>query len=92
MCPVGEADVTKDEPAQEKISRLQKTLGGAFNGVWVAWVRRAAVRQGTVETVKNDPKLNSAQLCSAFLQAWGNAAYDAYKMDRDLGLRVDWPT
>eukprot|EP00959_Pyramimonas_sp_CCMP1952_P041393 865617-Pyramimonas_sp.AAC.1 len=45
MCPVGEADVSRDEPAQDKISRLQKTLRGAFNGAWGAWVRRAAARQ-----------------------------------------------
>eukprot|EP00959_Pyramimonas_sp_CCMP1952_P373309 7817829-Pyramimonas_sp.AAC.1 len=73
MCPVDEADATNNEPIQEKITRLQKTLGGAFNGVWVARVRRAAVRQGTIRTEKNDPKLNSVQLCSEFLQAWGNA-------------------
>eukprot|EP00959_Pyramimonas_sp_CCMP1952_P123626 2584480-Pyramimonas_sp.AAC.1 len=33
MCPVYQADVSRDEPAPDKISRLQKTLGGAFNGV-----------------------------------------------------------
>eukprot|EP00959_Pyramimonas_sp_CCMP1952_P163020 3407892-Pyramimonas_sp.AAC.1 len=53
MCPVDEADAAKDEPIQEKITRLQKTLGGAFRGVWVAWVRRAAVRQGTIGNEQN---------------------------------------
>eukprot|EP00959_Pyramimonas_sp_CCMP1952_P026317 552487-Pyramimonas_sp.AAC.1 len=34
---IDRAEVARDEPAPDKISRLQKTLGGAFNRVWSAW-------------------------------------------------------
>eukprot|EP00959_Pyramimonas_sp_CCMP1952_P401731 8417596-Pyramimonas_sp.AAC.1 len=44
--PFGQADVTRDEPAPEKIARMQRMLGGAFNGAWSAWVRKAARKQG----------------------------------------------
>eukprot|EP00959_Pyramimonas_sp_CCMP1952_P327125 6847881-Pyramimonas_sp.AAC.1 len=60
MCPVDQADVSKDEPAPDKISRLQKTLGGAFNGVWGAWVKHAALRRGGHDA-KLDPERNSVQ-------------------------------
>eukprot|EP00959_Pyramimonas_sp_CCMP1952_P104927 2193302-Pyramimonas_sp.AAC.1 len=76
MCPVDKADVSKDEPAPDKISRQQKTLGGAFNGVRGACFKRAASRQGSHWT-KLDPKLNSAQQCNDFLQAWSKAEFDA---------------
>eukprot|EP00959_Pyramimonas_sp_CCMP1952_P154380 3229742-Pyramimonas_sp.AAC.1 len=89
MCPVDKADVSRDELAPDKISRLQKTLGGAFDGVWGAWVKRAASRQGG-PCAKLDPELNSAQLRNDFLQAWSRAEFDAYKMDREYKLHVDW--
>eukprot|EP00959_Pyramimonas_sp_CCMP1952_P177790 3715914-Pyramimonas_sp.AAC.1 len=92
MCPVADADVTKDEPVQEKIIRLQKTLGGGFNGVWAAWVKKAAMRQGTSGSAKHDPKRNTVQSCNDLIQAWDSAGYDAYKMDSDLGLSVQWPS
>eukprot|EP00959_Pyramimonas_sp_CCMP1952_P123666 2585296-Pyramimonas_sp.AAC.1 len=73
MCPLAEADVTKDEPVQENIVRLQKTLGGAFNGMWAAWVRKDAMRQGTIGSEKHDPKRNAVQLWKDFILEWGNA-------------------
>eukprot|EP00959_Pyramimonas_sp_CCMP1952_P300192 6279050-Pyramimonas_sp.AAC.1 len=59
ICTVATADVGRDEPVQDKIIRLQKTLGGAFNGAWAAWVKRAALRQGLSGSQKSDPKLNA---------------------------------
>eukprot|EP00959_Pyramimonas_sp_CCMP1952_P297160 6216694-Pyramimonas_sp.AAC.1 len=88
MCPVDKADVSKDEPAPDNISRVQKTLGGAFNVVWGAWVKKAALRRGGHFT-KLDPKLNSVQQRSEFLQAWSKANFDAYKVDRECKLEVD---
>eukprot|EP00959_Pyramimonas_sp_CCMP1952_P074024 1547131-Pyramimonas_sp.AAC.1 len=58
--PINEANVTRDEPALDKIMRLQKTLGGAFNGVWSAWVRKAGLQQGsTWVNIKSDPRKNT---------------------------------
>eukprot|EP00959_Pyramimonas_sp_CCMP1952_P190776 3989789-Pyramimonas_sp.AAC.1 len=73
MCPVTDADVTKDEPVQDQIIRLQKTLGGAFNGVWAAWVKNAAMGQGTNRSEKHDPERNTVQSCNEFIQAWDSA-------------------
>eukprot|EP00959_Pyramimonas_sp_CCMP1952_P079204 1655430-Pyramimonas_sp.AAC.1 len=58
--PINEADTERDEPAPEKISRLQRTLGGAFNGVWNAWARKASSRHGGPwVNIKSDPKKNT---------------------------------
>eukprot|EP00959_Pyramimonas_sp_CCMP1952_P257820 5387950-Pyramimonas_sp.AAC.1 len=92
MCLVADADVAKDEPVQEKIMRLQKTLGGAFDGVWAAWVKKAAMRQGASGSEEHDPKRNAVQSCNDVIQAWDSAGCDAYKMDSDLGLSVHWPS
>eukprot|EP00959_Pyramimonas_sp_CCMP1952_P062389 1304321-Pyramimonas_sp.AAC.1 len=59
MCTVADANVERKEPVQDKIIRLQKTLGGAFNGAWAAWVKRAALRQDLSGSQKNNPKLNT---------------------------------
>eukprot|EP00959_Pyramimonas_sp_CCMP1952_P360209 7542625-Pyramimonas_sp.AAC.1 len=59
MCSVSGTDATRKEPVQDKIIRLQKTLGGAFNGMWAAWVKRAALRQELGGSQKHDPKLNT---------------------------------
>eukprot|EP00959_Pyramimonas_sp_CCMP1952_P444690 9311350-Pyramimonas_sp.AAC.1 len=55
---IDEADVTKDEPAPDKATRMQKALGGAFNGAWSAWVRKAACSQGST-WIKSNPRLNT---------------------------------
>eukprot|EP00959_Pyramimonas_sp_CCMP1952_P360838 7557401-Pyramimonas_sp.AAC.1 len=58
--PINEADTNKDEPAPEKIIGLQKTLGGAFNGIWTAWARKAGSRRGGPwVNIKSDPRRNS---------------------------------
>eukprot|EP00959_Pyramimonas_sp_CCMP1952_P366610 7678117-Pyramimonas_sp.AAC.1 len=80
MNSIYEADIQRDEPAPDKVIRLQKTLGGAFNGVWTAWVRKAGSRQGLPWVrIHSDPKKNTVQLCEEFLRAWETAGYDAYK-------------
>eukprot|EP00959_Pyramimonas_sp_CCMP1952_P124804 2609199-Pyramimonas_sp.AAC.1 len=60
--PIDEADVARDEPAPDKITRMQKALGGAFNGAWGAWVRKVALSQGSTY-IKSGPRLNSAHQC-----------------------------
>eukprot|EP00959_Pyramimonas_sp_CCMP1952_P211591 4428176-Pyramimonas_sp.AAC.1 len=87
-----EADIQRDEPAPEKGIRLQKTLGGAFNGAWTARARRAGSLQGLPWVrIHSGPKRNTLQLCEEFLRAWKAAGYDAYKKARGRQLRVDWP-
>eukprot|EP00959_Pyramimonas_sp_CCMP1952_P182060 3806669-Pyramimonas_sp.AAC.1 len=71
---------------QDNIIRLQKTLGGAFNGIWHAWVKRAALRQDPSGGHRSNPKLNTPQTRADFLEAWSNAGHDAYRMDSELGL------
>eukprot|EP00959_Pyramimonas_sp_CCMP1952_P010189 212945-Pyramimonas_sp.AAC.1 len=40
---------------------MQKTLGGAFNGAWSAWARKAAYSQGSAwANIKSNPRLNTA--------------------------------
>eukprot|EP00959_Pyramimonas_sp_CCMP1952_P095130 1989281-Pyramimonas_sp.AAC.1 len=41
-CTIAAADVENDEPIQDNIARLQKTLGGTLNAIWHAWVKLAA--------------------------------------------------
>eukprot|EP00959_Pyramimonas_sp_CCMP1952_P254334 5312714-Pyramimonas_sp.AAC.1 len=80
LSSISEADTNKEEPAQDKISRLQRTLGGAFNGIWPAWVRKPVSKHGGPRvSIKSDPMKNSVQLCEDFLQAWGQAGFDAYR-------------
>eukprot|EP00959_Pyramimonas_sp_CCMP1952_P065692 1371600-Pyramimonas_sp.AAC.1 len=75
LSSISEAEPNKEGPAQDKFSRLQRTLGGAFNGIWPAWVRKSVSNQGGPwVSVKSDPKKNSVQLCEDFLQAWGKRA------------------
>eukprot|EP00959_Pyramimonas_sp_CCMP1952_P401434 8411577-Pyramimonas_sp.AAC.1 len=82
MKPIYEADTKVGEPASDKIIRLQMALGGAFNGMWTAWVRGAVSRHGGPwVNIKSDPKKNTVQLCEDFLLAWEEASYDAYKID-----------
>eukprot|EP00959_Pyramimonas_sp_CCMP1952_P326345 6831105-Pyramimonas_sp.AAC.1 len=50
------------------------------------------MKQGASGSEKHDPKRNAAQLCDEFIQAWGSAGYDAYKMDRDQRLGAHWPS
>eukprot|EP00959_Pyramimonas_sp_CCMP1952_P272613 5699273-Pyramimonas_sp.AAC.1 len=42
-CTVAAANVEQNETIQDKITRLQKTLGVTFNAIWHAWVKRAAL-------------------------------------------------
>eukprot|EP00959_Pyramimonas_sp_CCMP1952_P402488 8434566-Pyramimonas_sp.AAC.1 len=56
---IDEADVARNEPAPDNLSRLHKAPGGAFNGVWSAWVKKAAFSQGGTY-IKSNPRLNSA--------------------------------
>eukprot|EP00959_Pyramimonas_sp_CCMP1952_P040085 837916-Pyramimonas_sp.AAC.1 len=90
MCAVATADADRDEPVQDKIIRMQKTLGGAFNGVWAAWVTRAALGQELSGSQKSNPKLNTVETCAEFIEAWSDAGHDAYKMGSELGLSVNW--
>eukprot|EP00959_Pyramimonas_sp_CCMP1952_P042273 884071-Pyramimonas_sp.AAC.1 len=93
MKPIYEADAKVDEPASDKIIRLQKTLGGAINGIWTAWARKAGSRHRSPwANINSDPEKNTAQLCEDFLRAWEAAGYDAYKMDVEHRLHVEWPT
>eukprot|EP00959_Pyramimonas_sp_CCMP1952_P065227 1361714-Pyramimonas_sp.AAC.1 len=57
---------------------------------WHSWVKRAALRQGASGGHESNPKLNAPQTCADFLEAWSNAGHDAYQMDRELGLGVNW--
>eukprot|EP00959_Pyramimonas_sp_CCMP1952_P307395 6433987-Pyramimonas_sp.AAC.1 len=58
--PIYEADSKVDEPAPDIIIRLQKTLGGAFNGAWTAWARKAGSRHGGPwVNIKSGPKKNT---------------------------------
>eukprot|EP00959_Pyramimonas_sp_CCMP1952_P345280 7230850-Pyramimonas_sp.AAC.1 len=73
--PINEANVP------DKIMRLQKTLGGAFNRVWSAWARKAGLKQGSAWVdIKSDPRNNTMQQCDDFLQAWSKVGCDAYRM------------
>eukprot|EP00959_Pyramimonas_sp_CCMP1952_P175221 3661756-Pyramimonas_sp.AAC.1 len=61
--------------------RLQRALGGAFNGAWVGWVRRAGSLQGLPWVdIHTDPGRNTKERCEEFLRAWETAGYDAYKL------------
>eukprot|EP00959_Pyramimonas_sp_CCMP1952_P149271 3123196-Pyramimonas_sp.AAC.1 len=83
LTSVGDADVTRGESAPEKIMRMQKMLGGAFNGAWSAWARKVAHKQGSAcANIKSDPRRNTVQQCDDLLQAWSKVGYDAYKLDR----------
>eukprot|EP00959_Pyramimonas_sp_CCMP1952_P304011 6362151-Pyramimonas_sp.AAC.1 len=62
MRSIDEADIQRDEPAQEKVTRLQKTFGGAFNGAWTGWVRRAGSLAGLPwVSIHSDPKRNTME-------------------------------
>eukprot|EP00959_Pyramimonas_sp_CCMP1952_P445207 9322007-Pyramimonas_sp.AAC.1 len=86
MCNV-ELDGVGETPAA-KITRLQKVQGGAFNGVWRACARKHPA--GPKGNPKGNPALNSETSCRKFLDAWKRCGFNAYEMDRRLGLRVDW--
>eukprot|EP00959_Pyramimonas_sp_CCMP1952_P396202 8301535-Pyramimonas_sp.AAC.1 len=71
----------------------RRRWGGAFNGAWSAWARKAAYSQGGAwVNIKSDPRRNTVQQCDEFLQAWSKMGYDAYRMDREYQLHVDWPS
>eukprot|EP00959_Pyramimonas_sp_CCMP1952_P313223 6556262-Pyramimonas_sp.AAC.1 len=81
MRSIDEADIQRDEPAQEKVTILQKALGGAFNGAWIGWVRGAGSLQGLPRVdIHSDPGRNTRERCEEFLRAWEAAGYDAYKL------------
>eukprot|EP00959_Pyramimonas_sp_CCMP1952_P003819 80649-Pyramimonas_sp.AAC.1 len=61
--------------------RLQRELGGTFNGAWIGWARRAGRLLGLARNdIHADPRRNTREGCEEFLQAWETAGYDAYKL------------
>eukprot|EP00959_Pyramimonas_sp_CCMP1952_P281006 5873871-Pyramimonas_sp.AAC.1 len=69
MRSIDEADIQRDEPAQENVTRLQKALGGAFNGAWIGWVRRAGSLQGLPWVdIHSDPRRNTEERREEFLR------------------------
>eukprot|EP00959_Pyramimonas_sp_CCMP1952_P145375 3043492-Pyramimonas_sp.AAC.1 len=89
--PIEEADIQRDDTGQENVVRLQRELGGALNGAWIGWARKAGSREGPAwNEIHTDPRRNTRERCEEFLQAWKNAGYDAYKLVRRHHIRVDW--
>eukprot|EP00959_Pyramimonas_sp_CCMP1952_P115375 2411601-Pyramimonas_sp.AAC.1 len=39
---------------------------------------------------KGSPALNPEATCRNFLDAWKRCGFDAYELDRQLDVRVDW--
>eukprot|EP00959_Pyramimonas_sp_CCMP1952_P085189 1781129-Pyramimonas_sp.AAC.1 len=71
--------------------RLQRELGGAFNGAWIGRARKAGSLEGLAwKDIHADPRRNTRERCEEFQQAWKNAGHDAYKLVKRHHIRVDW--
>eukprot|EP00959_Pyramimonas_sp_CCMP1952_P007531 157466-Pyramimonas_sp.AAC.1 len=72
-CSLADSELDKTEEIQATIARLQRTLGGVFNGVWHAWAKRATQGEGGQGGYKSTPRLNADETCKIFMGAWRRA-------------------
>ena len=83
---------TLDQPGEapsSAVARLQGTLGAVFSAAWHGYAAlHPAPGRGRLGT--RDPRRHPEETCRGFLSAWQRWGYDAYAMDRELGLSVDW--
>ena len=76
------------ETANQKVARLQVVLGGVFNAVWHGYTALHPVRAKGCP--KGNPHLNPEATCKGFLDTWKRCGFDAYEMDRQLSMNIDW--
>ena len=77
------------ESPSSAIARLQSALGAVFSAAWHGYAAlHPAPGRGRLGT--RDPRLHPEETCRGFLTAWQRCGCDAYSLDRELGLRVDW--
>ena len=71
------------------IVRLQGALGAVFSAAWHGYAAlHPAPGRGRLGT--RDPRRHPEETSRGFLDAWQRCGYDAYALDRELGLRVNW--
>ena len=85
----GAAGALTGESPSGTIVRLQGALGAVFSAAWHGY---AALHPapGRGRLVVRDPRRHPEETCRGFLDAWQRCGYDAYALDRELGLRVNW--
>ena len=77
------------ESPSSAIARLQGALGAVFSAAWHGYAAlHPAPGRGRLGA--RDPRLHPEETCRGFLLAWQRCGCDAYALDRELGLRVNW--
>ena len=78
-----------DETPNSAVARLQGALGAVFSAAWHGYAAlHPAPGRGRLGT--RDPRRHPEETCRGFLRAWRRCGCDAYALDRELGLCVDW--
>ena len=76
------------------VLRMQKQLGAVFNAIWHGWATQhppdPPPGKGRPRYVPVDPNAHEASTCRNFFLAWRAAGYDAYAMNDEHRLGVNW--
>ena len=84
-------DMRADETPNRFIARMQRELGATFNAIWHEYAARfPACGKGGRGRDTADPSAHDVSTCRGFMEAWRRAGYDAYAMNVEHDLGVDW--
>ena len=84
-------DMRPGETPNDLVARMQSELGAVFNAVWHGYAARHPTGgKGGKGRAAVDPQRHDASTCRAFLEAWRGAGFDAYAMNDEHRLGVDW--
>ena len=87
-------DLQPGETANQLVTRMQKELGAVFNAIWHGWASQnppePPAGKGGKRYAPVDPSAHDASTCKAFFLAWRASGFDAYAMNDEHHLGVDW--